>query len=98
MPLLTFKIQYNTFEINEFVEERERTFEEVVELIEQFPWELQRDNIRIELTNLSITLHGKSGDYLKLALYYKGKFVLRYFDREGKLYSKGFYDLKESYV
>jgi hypothetical protein len=98
MELLTSKIQHRNFEIGEFVEEKQRSFEESIALIEHFPWEEERKKILISLTNPSITFQGKNNDYLKLALYYNGKFVLHYFDQNQTLYSKSFFEIKDSYT
>lgn len=97
MIQLVSKIQYNNFEIGEFIKEKYRTYDEVIKLIEDFPWEKQRENIVIDLTNPSITVEGKNNDYLKLALYYNGKFALHYFDQKQKLYTKSFYKIEESF-
>jgi len=97
MNLLISKIQHKNFEIGEFVEEKKRSFEESITLIEQFPWEQERGKIVINLTNPSITFQGKNNDYLKLALYYNGKFVLHYFDKEQKLFTKSFCAIRDSY-
>lgn len=94
---LISKIQYKSFETGEFVEERERSFEEIIELIEAFPWESQREHIVISLTNPSITVHGQNNEYLKLALFYNGKFVLYYFDQEQTLFSKSLTYRKDAY-
>lgn len=97
MTLLTSKIQFNTFEVGEFVEEKKRTYEETVEIIERFPWNEQREKIVIELTNPSITVEGQNNDYLKLSVFFNGKFVLHYLDKEQVLFAKGFADIKYSY-
>jgi hypothetical protein len=97
MNLLTSKIQYKNFEIGEFVEEKKRSFEESIELIERFPWEEERGKIVINLTNPSITFEGRNNDYLKLALFYNGKFVLHYFDQKQTLFTKSFFGIKDSY-
>jgi hypothetical protein len=97
MTLLISSIQYKNFEIGEFTEQRERNFKETLEIINQFPWETQRENISISITNPSVTIQGKNGDYLKLALFYGGKFVLYYFDKDAKLYTKSFSILSDAY-
>ena len=51
MVRLTSKIQYKNFEIGEFIEEEKRTYEEIINLIEKFPWDRERENIKIDLTN-----------------------------------------------
>ena len=97
ITVLNSKVQYANFEIGEFSEERERTFEELVELIEHFPWEEQRESIAIDLTNPSITIQRKNDSFLKLSLYYNGKFVLYYFDQEHSFYTKSFTAATDSY-
>lgn len=91
------KIQYNNCETGEYKEEKDRTLEESIRLIETFPWEEQRKNLRVDLTNPSITLENAGGDFLKLALYYNGKFVLYFLDRHHKLYIKSFFRYSEAY-
>ena len=94
---LTSKIQYKNFETGEFIEENKRTFEETIEIIEQFPWTKERDDIVIDLTNPSITIEGENGDYLKLAVYFNQKFVLHYLDHNKILFDKSFIDIRDSY-
>ena len=69
MTNLVSKMQYKNFEAGEFIEEKERSFDETIELIGNFPWEAQREKIVIELTNPSVTMEGKNNDYLKLCKY-----------------------------
>ncbi len=90
------KLQYKNFEPGEFVNEHVAAYDEAVEIIKNFPWEEQREKLVVDLTNPSVTFQSSLGFYLKLALYYNGKFVLHYF--EGKhLYTKTFRNLKDSY-
>lgn len=91
------KIQYNNCEPGEYKEEKNRTREETIQLIENFPWEEQRKNLKVDLTNPSITLQNDQGDFLKLALYYNGKFVLYFLDRHHKLYTKSLFRYPEAY-
>ena len=97
MTHLTSKIQYANFEIGEFTQAKERNLEETIALIEHFPWEPQREGIAIGLTNPSVTIDGKNNDYLKFALFYNGKFVLNYFDKDQTLYTKIFSELADSF-
>jgi hypothetical protein len=97
MNLLRSKVQYRDFEAGEFVSNKDRTFEEVIDLIEKFPWQTQREKIIINLTNPSVTIEGLNQDYLKLGLSYNGKFVLHYFDAKQTLYTKIFLDFHASY-
>ena len=95
MNQLTSKIQYKNVELGEFIEEKKRSFEETIEL---FPCECQRENIVIGLANPSITIHGKSNDYLKLTLFYNGKFVLHYFDQGKRLFTRSISAFKDAYT
>lgn len=97
MTKLVSKIQYKNFEVGEFIEEKERSYEETIELIENFPWESQREKIVIDLTNPSITIHGKRNDYLKLAVFFNGKFVVYYLDQKSTLYKKSYFHLQDAY-
>lgn len=45
MITLLTKVQYKDFEPGEFVEVQKRTYDETIKLIEEFPWNRQRDNI-----------------------------------------------------
>lgn len=96
MPLTT-KIQYKNFEPGEFADSAKRSFDETLSLIEKFPWADQRDHLQVNLTNPSVTIADGNGTYLKLALFYSGKFVLHYLDANLHLFTKSFTDYKESY-
>ncbi len=91
------KVQYLNYEPGEFVEEKERTKQEVIELAESLPWEKQREHIQIDITCPSITIQNGSLSYLKLALYYNGRFVLYFFDGES-LYTKSLSGYKEAFA
>ena len=97
MTFLTSKIQFNNFEVGEFIEEKKRTYEDTIEIIENFPWNPQREKIVIELTNPSITVESESNEYLKLGVFFNGKFVLHYLDNEQTLFTKSFIDIKDTY-
>jgi hypothetical protein len=96
MNLLVSKIQHKEFEVGEFVEEKDRDYEETIALIESFPWEIERKNLNVNLTNPSVTIQGKHGDFLKLGLFYNGKFVLHYFKDE-TLFTKSFSSFQGTY-
>lgn len=81
------KLQYNNYETGEFSEEKERSQEEITSLVHNFPWEKQRDYFVVGLTCPSVTIEDNEGNYLKLALYYHGKFIVYYYTANNKLYS-----------
>lgn len=81
------KLQYNNYETGEFSEEKERSLKEIISLVHNFPWEKQRDYFVNGLTSPSITLEDNEGNYLKLALYYNGKFIVFFHTANNKLYS-----------
>ncbi len=90
------KLQYKTFEPGEFVNEQVVAYEEALKIIEAFPWQTEREKIVIDLTNPSVTFYSNLDFYLKLALYYNGKFVLHYFDRK-HLYTKSLIRVTDGY-
>lgn len=90
------KLQYKTFEPGEFVEIQRRNYDETIRLIENFPWNQEREHIVIDLTNPSVTLEGET-DFLKLALYFNGKYVLYYLNEENILFTKSFTVLADAY-
>jgi hypothetical protein len=96
MKLIT-KIQHKNFEAGEFVEIKERTYEETIGCIDNFPWEKERDHIQIGLTNPSLTIESDIDNFLKLALFYNGKFVLHFFSEEQELYTKSFFQKEDAY-
>lgn len=97
MTKLTSKVQYKNFEAGEFVDIKERDYDETIKLIENFPWENQREKIVIDLTNPSVTIEGKNNDYLKCAVFFNQKYVLHYLDATETLFTKSFINLKDSY-
>ena len=78
MQEIRSKLQFGTFETGEFTEEKVRSYEDTIKVIEEFPWKKERANIVIALTNPSITLQNKEQEYLKLAIFFNEKFVLHF--------------------
>ncbi len=97
MTQLVSKVQYRNFETGEFEDERERNFEGTIDLIEKFSWDEQRKKIKISLTNPSITITGKNGDHMKVAVFYNQKYVLYYYNKKQELFTKSFIDIKSSF-
>jgi hypothetical protein len=85
---LIVKLQCKDFEPGEFTDIKDRSCEETIRLIDEFPWEPQRDHLRVGLTTPSVTIEGPGGEFLKLALYYSGKFVLYFIDNHHREFSR----------
>jgi len=85
---LIVKLQYRDFEPGEFTDFKDRSCEETIHLIDAFPWEEQREHLRVGLTTPSVTIEGPGGEFLKLALYYSGKFILYYIDSQCREFSR----------
>jgi len=97
MKELISKIQYNDFELGEFIEIKKRNYADTISVIENFPWNEQRKGLVVDLTNQSITIEGENADFLKLAVFFNGKFVLHYLDNKKQLYTKSFINIQDSY-
>lgn len=82
------KLQYKEFETGEFIDEKARSFGECKKNIEEFPWDNERENLKVGLTNPSITFEKQKNNFLKLSTSYNQKFVLNYFNESQELYSK----------
>jgi hypothetical protein len=95
---LTVKTQYKNFEPGEFVEIKERNYEEAIQLIDQFPWDKERQSVKIFLTNPSITIEGKRKDYLKLSVFYNQKYMLYYFNGNRTLFTKTLSNLPDANI
>jgi hypothetical protein len=87
---LISKLQYKNFEPGEFTDRRERTYEQTIALIEQFPWVQGKDHLVVSYTNPSVTIEGPDGDFLKLTPYYHDKFILYYVNAGMRLYTQSF--------
>lgn len=98
MKLLNTKIQLNICEKGEFIDEEYRSEEEVYNLLENFDWAGERKKLRISNTNPSITIEDDFGNFLKIAVFYNNKFVVRYLDVDKKIYYiKSITTIKESF-
>jgi len=86
MPQFISKLQHNTYEKGEFSEEQPRNLDETIQLIKDFPWDLERPKTDIQLTGPSVTIQDDDINYLKLGLYFGGKFCVYYLDRDNHLY------------
>jgi hypothetical protein len=77
MPEFISKIQYKTYEKGEFSDEKVRNVEETLSLIKEFPWNEQR-GVDVQPTGPSVTIQDEYVNYLKVGLYFNGKFCLYY--------------------
>lgn len=98
MRRLVSKVQYKNFEPGEFVAEQERTCEEVRQLILDFPWAEQRQDIEIKLTSPSVVIENEKGQFLKFAPYFNGKFVLYFLDHSCKLYKVSYVRIEDHFL
>ena len=62
-----------------------RNLEDTLQLIKSFPWGEQR-GADIRLTGPSVTIQDEYVNYLKIGLYFNGKFCLYYLDNDNHLY------------
>ena len=86
MPQFVSKLQHNTYEKGEFSDEQPRDLDETIDLIKSFPWDQERSLTDIQLTGPSVTIQDNDLNYLKLGLYFGGKFCVYYLDKDNHLY------------
>lgn len=94
MPEFISKLQHNTYEKGEFSDEKSRNLEQTIELVTNFPWDKERTLTDIQLTGPSVTIQDEYVNYLKLGLYFNGKFCLYYLDRDNHLFEYHAPDIK----
>lgn len=80
--------QYVHYEVGEFTGDQERTEEETIQLIRDFPWVEQCHLTPVGTTAPSITLDDGMGSYLKTGHYYNSKFCLYYLQAGGTFLKK----------
>lgn len=86
MLQLTSKLQHNTYEKGEFSDEQPRDLDETIRVIKDFPWDAERALTDIQLTGPSVTILDNDLNYLKLGLFFNGKFCVYYLDNHNHLY------------
>ena len=86
--MLVSKLQYFFYEVGEFSDIENRSLEQTIDLLKNYPWEEQRRSSFVSLDGASVTIEGRSGSFLKIGLYYHGKFALYLLNRHGKLFMK----------
>ncbi len=97
MPAFISKLQHKTYETGEFSDERPRNLEETIELIKAFPWEEERRLTDVQPTGPSVTIMNNRGEYLKIGLYFNGKFCIYYLDSNNTLYERAYKTLDLTY-
>ncbi|WP_259067091.1 hypothetical protein HDF24_19975 [Mucilaginibacter sp. X4EP1] len=85
MPQFISKLQYKTSEKGEYFDEKARSLKDTIELIKNFPWE-REGYADVELTGPSITIKDEQGNYLKVGIYYGGRFSLYYLNTKRDFY------------
>lgn len=85
---LTSKLQYKRSEKGEFHDIAERSLDETLTLIHNYPWDTERSLASIELTCPSVTVEHPSGTYLKIGPYFSGKYSLYHLNSKNGIYLK----------
>ena len=86
MLKLISKLQHNSYEKSEFSDEQPRDLDETIRLIKDFPWDAERALTDIQLTGPSVTIIDNDLNYLKVGLFFNGKFCVYYLDNHNHLY------------
>jgi len=97
MPEFISKLQYNTYEKGEYSDEKVRGLEDTLLLVNDFPWDGQR-GADVQLTGPSVTIHDESGNYLKVGLYFGGKYCIYFLDCDNHLYEYHAPDLEDANI
>jgi len=87
MPEFISKLQYKTSEDGEYTDEKARSLEQTIELIKKFPWDIEQ-YADLGITGPSITILDGNGNYLKVGIYYGGKYSLYYLNSKNHLYER----------
>jgi len=85
MPEFTSKMQYKNYEKGEFCDERPRTLDEVVNLLQTFPTVYKEDS-GDDPNDPCIVLLDKKGNYLKIDVYLGNMFCLHYISFRNEYY------------
>jgi hypothetical protein len=97
MQQLISKIQFSTFESGEFILTALRSYDQLIALIEIFPWEKQHAQFKVGLCGPSITIETSDGRFLKLSWFYNRKFILYFLNGHNKVFQKVLPHLEDSY-
>jgi hypothetical protein len=86
MPEFISKVQHKTYEKGEFSDEKVRDLDATILLIKNFPYNAERTLTSVELTGPSVTIRDEDMNYMKVGLYFNGKYCVYYLDRDDHLY------------
>jgi len=89
MPEFISKLQHYISEQGEFTDEKARGLDQTLELIKNFPWDVERPYASADLTGPSVTIEDESGNYLKIGLGADSLLRVNYLDAGGHLYDYG---------
>jgi hypothetical protein len=97
MPSLITKLQFKNYEIGEFTDERERCLEEILGLIQSFPWLKETGSTDNQLTGPSVTVQNTHNEYLKISLnkYYDERYGMYLLTANDKVWVKFSKDVNE---
>ncbi|WP_259067090.1 hypothetical protein HDF24_19980 [Mucilaginibacter sp. X4EP1] len=96
MPQFISKLQHKYYEKGEYADEKVRTLQDTLQLIKDFPWDRER-GVDVQLTGPSVVIQDENTNYLKVALYFNGKYCLYYFDCDHHLYEFHTSELNDIY-
>jgi hypothetical protein len=98
VTLLISKVQFKRSEKGEFHDIAQRSLNETISLILDYPWDTERNLASVELTCPSVTVEHSVGTFLKIGPYFSGKFSLYYLDTNTSVYLKTADTLEDAVV
>lgn len=88
MKMFVTKTQYDYFEDGEFVEIMQLDAIGILKKVDDFYWDNYRNFYEVKLTCPSITIEHFDDSYLKIGLYFYGKYILYYLNPSKRLFHK----------
>lgn len=85
MSTFISKLQYKHYEKGEFTDEQPRDLQQTLNLVRHYPWDEQRGE-DVQPTSPSVTIQNDYAEYLKLAIYFNGKFALYLYATDQHMY------------
>jgi hypothetical protein len=98
MTLLISKVQFKRSEKGEFHDIVQRSPDETISLILNYPWNTERNLAPVELSCPSVTIEHPVGTFLKIGPYFSSKFSLYYLDTNHSVYRKTANTLEDAIV